>query len=169
MSMLANYISPVLSSNSLGIEYEDAYDADGKRFREKLTVGGIEQYVRKYVWDFENVLLETNGSNITQTIYTLEPAHFGNLVSKRAVRRDPVLSLRRGSARPPISPIRAKPSSTIIFTPPSASPSPAPPTSPSPTPTSASSATTPSAAPISPTSAPGGTSRAPSSGSARIQ
>ncbi|MEZ6099329.1 MAG: hypothetical protein R3E01_10180 [Pirellulaceae bacterium] len=38
---------------------------------------------KRPIWDFENILLETNGSNTTQVVYTLEPFTYGNLVSQR--------------------------------------------------------------------------------------
>ncbi|MFO0945278.1 MAG: RHS repeat-associated core domain-containing protein [Planctomycetota bacterium] len=65
------------------IVFEDQYDADGRRFRERFAIGATEQYVRKHVWDQENVLYETNGSNVLQVAYTLEPALYGNLISQR--------------------------------------------------------------------------------------
>ena len=37
----------------------------------------------KHVWDGQKILLETDGSNIIQVVYTLEPEHYGNLISQR--------------------------------------------------------------------------------------
>jgi len=36
-----------------------------------------------YIWDEENILAETDGSNVVQTVYTNEPQQYGNLVSTR--------------------------------------------------------------------------------------
>ncbi|MBS0265752.1 MAG: RHS repeat-associated core domain-containing protein, partial [Planctomycetes bacterium] len=38
---------------------------------------------RKLIYDGQNILHETDGSNLTQAAYTLEPKEFGNLVSER--------------------------------------------------------------------------------------
>ena len=35
-----------------------------------------------HVWDGQNILLETNASNIIQVVYTLEPLLYGNLISQ---------------------------------------------------------------------------------------
>jgi len=39
--------------------------------------------VTKYIWDEDNLLAETDGSNVVQTVYTNEPEQYGNLVSTR--------------------------------------------------------------------------------------
>jgi len=36
-----------------------------------------------YIWDEQNYLAETDGSNVVQTVYTNEPQQYGNLVSSR--------------------------------------------------------------------------------------
>ncbi len=38
-----------------------------------------------YIWDpvSDTILLETDGSNVTQVVYTNEPVEFGNLISER--------------------------------------------------------------------------------------
>jgi RHS repeat-associated protein len=36
----------------------------------------------KFLWDLENILLETDASDITQVVYSLAPELFGNLVSQ---------------------------------------------------------------------------------------
>jgi RHS repeat-associated protein len=36
-----------------------------------------------YIWDEDNLLAETDGSNLVQTVYTNEPQEYGNLVSSR--------------------------------------------------------------------------------------
>ena len=38
---------------------------------------------KKPIWDLQNILLEQDGSNVTQAVYTLEPAGYGNLISQR--------------------------------------------------------------------------------------
>ena len=37
----------------------------------------------KLIWDGENLLLETDGSDVTQVVYTLEPEQYGNQISQR--------------------------------------------------------------------------------------
>jgi RHS repeat-associated protein len=54
------------------------FNGDGQRVQVVDSQG-----TKKPIWDFQNVLLETDGSNVTQVIYTLEPAGYGNLVSQR--------------------------------------------------------------------------------------
>jgi RHS repeat-associated protein len=54
------------------------YNGDGQRVQIVDSEG-----TKKPIWDMENILLETDGSNVTQVIYTLEPAGYGNLVSQR--------------------------------------------------------------------------------------
>lgn len=54
-----------------------SYDAIGKRTRNDDSSG-----TSKFVWDVENILLETNSGDVTQVIYTLEPVIYGNLVSQ---------------------------------------------------------------------------------------
>jgi hypothetical protein len=54
------------------------YNGDGQRVQIVDSQG-----TKKPIWDFENILLETDGSNNTQVIYTLEPNVYGNLVSQR--------------------------------------------------------------------------------------
>jgi RHS repeat-associated protein len=54
------------------------FNGDGQRVQIIDSQG-----TKKPIWDFENILLETDGSNVTQVVYTLEPASFGNLVSQR--------------------------------------------------------------------------------------
>jgi RHS repeat-associated protein len=53
------------------------YNADGLRV-EKVDSSGTT----KSLWDGQNILLDTNASNVTQTLYTLEPGMFGNLLSQ---------------------------------------------------------------------------------------
>jgi YD repeat-containing protein len=54
------------------------FNGDGQRVQIVDSQG-----TKKPIWDFENVLLETDGSNVTKVVYTLEPAGFGNLISQR--------------------------------------------------------------------------------------
>ncbi|MFO0915192.1 MAG: RHS repeat-associated core domain-containing protein [Pirellulales bacterium] len=54
------------------------FNGDGQRVQIVDSQG-----TKKPIWDLENILLETDGSNVTQVVYTLEPAGYGNLVSQR--------------------------------------------------------------------------------------
>jgi RHS repeat-associated protein len=54
------------------------FNGDGQRVQVVDSQG-----TKKPIWDIQNILLETDGSNVTQVIYTLEPAGYGNLVSQR--------------------------------------------------------------------------------------
>jgi len=54
------------------------YNGDGQRVQ-KQDSGGTT----KFIWDEENVLVETNTSNVIQAVYCLEPVTFGNLMSQR--------------------------------------------------------------------------------------
>ncbi|MFO0949514.1 MAG: hypothetical protein U1D30_26970 [Planctomycetota bacterium] len=54
---------------------------DGRRFREQRIFAAV-QYTRKHVWDQENVLYETDGSNVIQIAYIAQPS-LGNLISQR--------------------------------------------------------------------------------------
>jgi YD repeat-containing protein len=56
------------------------YDGEGKRRRMEDSAG-----LRNFLWDLENILLETDQNNATAAVYTMEPLDFGNLVSKRIV------------------------------------------------------------------------------------
>ena len=49
----------------------------------------------KHVWDGQNILLETDGSNIIQVVYTLQPELYGNLISQTPERDDVILLVRR--------------------------------------------------------------------------
>jgi len=55
-----------------------SYNADGLRVR-KYDSGGW----KNFVWDLQNILLETNTLGVTQGRYTLQPDVFGNLLSQR--------------------------------------------------------------------------------------
>ncbi len=54
------------------------YNADGLRMGKTDSAG-----TEKFVWDKQNLLLETNTSNVTQAAYTLKPDTFGSLISQR--------------------------------------------------------------------------------------
>jgi RHS repeat-associated protein len=54
------------------------YNGDGQRVQKIDSTG-----TTKHVWDGQNIILETDGSNIIQVVYTLQPELYGNLVSQR--------------------------------------------------------------------------------------
>ena len=54
-----------------------SYDADGKRFRKDDSTG-----TSKFVWDMENILVETDSADVTQVVHSLAPELYGNLVSQ---------------------------------------------------------------------------------------
>jgi RHS repeat-associated protein len=54
-----------------------AYDADGKRVKKDDSSG-----TSKFVWDAENILVETNASDVIQAVYSQEPVVYGNLISQ---------------------------------------------------------------------------------------
>jgi RHS repeat-associated protein len=54
------------------------FNGDGKRVKIVDSTG-----TRKLLWDLENILLESDTSDVAQVIYTLEPAGYGNLISQR--------------------------------------------------------------------------------------
>ena len=54
------------------------YDADG--LRRSFALAGDET---RFVWDNQDVLLETNAGGVTQTAYTQTPALFGEIVAQR--------------------------------------------------------------------------------------
>ena len=53
------------------------YNGDGQRVQKQDSAG-----TTNHVWDGQNILLETNGSNVIQVVYTLEPMLYGNLISQ---------------------------------------------------------------------------------------
>jgi RHS repeat-associated protein len=55
-----------------------AYNGDGQRVQKQDSSG-----TTKHVWDRQNIVVETDGTNAIQVVYTLELAVFGNLVSQR--------------------------------------------------------------------------------------
>ena len=53
------------------------YNADGQRVGKQDSTG-----TTKYLWDGQNTLLDMDGSNTVQAVYTLEPLVYGNLISQ---------------------------------------------------------------------------------------
>ena len=53
------------------------YNGDGQRVQKIDSTG-----TSNHVWDGQNILLETNASNIIQVVYTLQPDLYGNLISQ---------------------------------------------------------------------------------------
>ncbi len=60
-----------------GIVDSFTYNGDGQRVQKQDSTG-----TTKHVWDRQNILQETNASNIIQVVYTLEPLLYGNLISQ---------------------------------------------------------------------------------------
>jgi RHS repeat-associated protein len=60
-----------------GVPNTFTYNADGKRVQRQDSSGTLNG-----IWDSENLLLETDQSNVTQVIYTLAPGLYGPLVSQ---------------------------------------------------------------------------------------
>ena len=56
----------------------NAYRADGLRYQRQDSGG-----TTVFVYDGQNYLLETDGSNVTQAVYTNEPQGYGNLLNQR--------------------------------------------------------------------------------------
>src|SRR5262249_14613824 len=54
------------------------YNGDGHRVQKQDSAG-----TTKHVWDWQSILLEADGSNIIQVVYTLEPIVYGTLISQR--------------------------------------------------------------------------------------
>ena len=61
----------------LGVPNSFLYDPDGKRLQKQDSSG-----TTKEVWDMQNVLEETDSNDVTQVIYTLGLAEYGNLISQ---------------------------------------------------------------------------------------
>jgi RHS repeat-associated protein len=53
------------------------YNGDGQRVQKQDSTGATN-----YVWNRRNILLETNVEDVVQTVYTLEPEVFGNVISQ---------------------------------------------------------------------------------------
>jgi RHS repeat-associated protein len=54
-----------------------SYNGDGFRVQKQDSSGTTRQ-----VWDGQNILLETDGSNTIQVVYTLRPEAYGDLISQ---------------------------------------------------------------------------------------
>src|SRR5262249_28291125 len=61
-----------------GIVDTFTYSGDGQRVQKQDSTGTTKQ-----LWDGQRILLETDGSNIVQVVYTLEPVVYGKLISQR--------------------------------------------------------------------------------------
>jgi RHS repeat-associated protein len=61
-----------------GVRNTMAYDPDGLRVKLEDSTG-----TKKFLWDQQNYLLETDGADLTQVVYTQEPSVYGNLISQR--------------------------------------------------------------------------------------
>jgi RHS repeat-associated protein len=61
-----------------GVRNTFVYNGDGKRVQKQDSTGTMKQ-----IWDLENMLEETDGNNVTQVVYTLALAQFGELISQR--------------------------------------------------------------------------------------
>jgi len=53
------------------------YNADSLRVQKQDSTG-----TTKSIWDGQNILLDANASNVTQSLYSLNPNFFGNLLSQ---------------------------------------------------------------------------------------
>ena len=62
-----------------GIVDTFTYNGDGLRVEKQDSSG-----TTKHVWDGQNILLETNASNIIQVVYSLAPEVYGSLISQSA-------------------------------------------------------------------------------------
>jgi len=61
-----------------GIRNTMSYEPDGLRVKLEDSTG-----TKKFIWDDQNYLAETDENNDTQAVYTNEPAYYGNLISQR--------------------------------------------------------------------------------------
>jgi RHS repeat-associated protein len=61
-----------------GVRNTFVYNGDGLRVQKQDSTG-----TTKHDWDQQNIILETDGRNIIQVVYTLEPVLYGNLISQR--------------------------------------------------------------------------------------
>jgi RHS repeat-associated protein len=71
-----NMNSAVLLPDTTRVTY--TYNADHLRVRKETASG-----TRKYVFDLQNPFTETDGSDVTQAVYVVEPQTYGNIVSQR--------------------------------------------------------------------------------------
>jgi hypothetical protein len=61
-----------------GVRNTMAYDTEGLRIKLEESAG-----TKKFIWDQQNYLAETDENNDTQVDYTNEPQVYGNLLSQR--------------------------------------------------------------------------------------
>ena len=61
-----------------GIRNTMSYEPEGLRVKLEESTG-----TKKFVWDDQNYLAETDGTDDTQVVYTNEPRYYGNLISQR--------------------------------------------------------------------------------------
>jgi RHS repeat-associated protein len=67
----------VKAALSTGVVDTFTFNADGQRVGRTDSTGSVN-----YIWDGQNVLIETNASNAIQAVHTLEPRSYGNQVSQ---------------------------------------------------------------------------------------
>jgi RHS repeat-associated protein len=60
-----------------GVPNTMTYDGDGMRVQKQDSAG-----TTKFIWDEQNILEETDQTNVIQVIYTMEPISYGNLLSQ---------------------------------------------------------------------------------------
>ena len=61
-----------------GVVNTFTYNGDGLRVQKQDSTG-----TTKHVWDGQKILLETDGGNTIQVVYTLQPERYGDLLSQR--------------------------------------------------------------------------------------
>jgi RHS repeat-associated protein len=54
------------------------YNGDGQRVQKVDSVA-----TTKHIWDGQNISVETDGTNVINAVYTIEPIAYGNLISER--------------------------------------------------------------------------------------
>jgi hypothetical protein len=54
-----------------------SYNGDGQRSQRIDSTGEFN-----FLWDFENILLETNSTDNISVVYTLRPNYYGDLISQ---------------------------------------------------------------------------------------
>ena len=79
-----------------GVPNTFSYNGDGQRVQKQDSTG-----TTKHVWDGQNILLETDGSNIIQVVYTLEPSALWQPDLAAAEWSDFVLLVRRAGIHHP--------------------------------------------------------------------
>src|SRR5262249_25042799 len=69
---------PTLYKLSDGTRVTATYNAENQRLQKQSATANT-----KFVWDEQNYLAETDGSDVVQVVYTTEPYLHGELVSQR--------------------------------------------------------------------------------------